>query len=151
MRYNADNSTSQGIPRNAYDKTAGIGGVVKNTGVFVGKVIETVDDRYEGFLHVEIYGQGYIGDTDSKADRANYVRVRRGSPYGGSYQFANATNSYGMSSHPPAPGTSVLVAFPANSDTGIVVCVLPDITRNASVPTDPTAVSYTHLTLPTKA
>tara|TARA_B100000965_G_scaffold245350_1_gene205873 strand:- start:15865 stop:17286 length:1422 start_codon:yes stop_codon:yes gene_type:complete len=139
MRYNASNTPSQGVPRTTFNKNASVGGVVKNAGLFVGKVIETVDDRYEGYLHVEIFGQGYVGETDSKAERANYVRVRRGSPYGGSYQFANATNSYGMSSHPPAPGTSVLVAFPANSNTGIMVCVLPDITRNASVPTDPTA------------
>ena len=44
-----------------------------------------------------------------------------------------------MSSHPPAPGSQILVAFPNNSDVGVMVGVLPDVTRNASVPSNPAA------------
>tara|TARA_B100000085_G_scaffold266117_1_gene274472 strand:- start:1297 stop:2808 length:1512 start_codon:yes stop_codon:yes gene_type:complete len=135
-RYSGTNNIGRGLMQQ-HDASKTAGGIAKYTGVFICKVIDIVDDRYEGYMYVEIVGEGYIGQTDSKENRHKYHRVRRGSPYGGSYQYANATNSYGFSSHPPAPGSQVLVAFPANSDTGIMISVLPDVTRNASVPTNP--------------
>ena len=139
MSYTGNNNNSIGVPRTMFDKTHGAQGVMKLTGLYICKVIDIVDDRYEGFLYVEIIGQGYLGETSSAESRKEYFRVRRASPYGGSYQFANATNTYGFVSHPPAPGCQVLVAFANNSDTGIMLGVLPDTTRNASKPTNPGA------------
>ena len=135
-RYSGSNDSGTGLMAQ-HDATKTAGGLAKYTGVFICKVIDIVDDRYEGFMYVEIIGEGYVGDTDTKDNRHKYQRVRRSSPYGGSYQYANATNTYGFSSHPPAPGSQILVAFPANSDTGIMIGVLPDVTRNASYPSNP--------------
>tara|TARA_B100002019_G_scaffold114341_1_gene98388 strand:+ start:4549 stop:6039 length:1491 start_codon:yes stop_codon:yes gene_type:complete len=135
-RYSGSNDSGTGLMAQ-HDATKTAGGLAKYTGVFICKVIDIVDDRYEGYMYVEIIGEGYVGDTDTKANRHKYQRVRRSSPYGGSYQYANATNTYGFSSHPPAPGSQILVAFPANSDTGIMIGVLPDVTRNASYPNNP--------------
>ena len=90
-------------------KTAG--GLAKYTGVFICKVIDIVDDRYEGFMYVEIIGEGYVGDTDTKDNRHKYPRVRRPSPMEDPTQYANATNTYGFSSH-PFNWKSNLVAFP---------------------------------------
>ena len=133
MRYKGMNDINQTFEA-GYDVSKSVNGLQKYTGLFIAKVIDTVDDRYEGFMHVELVGENYGGTVDSKDLRQQYHRIRRASPYGGSYQYANATNSYGMSSHPPAPGSQILVAFPNNSDVGVMVGVLPDVTRNASVP-----------------
>lgn len=138
MRYSGTNADSIGVPKN-FDKTKGVGGLTKLTGLFICKVIDITDDRYEGFMNVEIIGQGYQGETVSVEERKKYARVRRAMPYGGQYQFEGYTSSYGMSTHPPAPGSEVLVAFANNSSVGIVIGVLPDVTRNASVPTAPGA------------
>lgn len=137
MRYMGKNKTSGGVPK-MYDKSTNVGGIHKQTGLFLAKVMDIVDDRYEGFLYVEILGHEYLGDYSTSAeDRKRYVRVRRASPYGGHYQSSGHTRSYGMSSHPPAPGTEVLIAFVHNSDVGILIGVLPDTTRNSSIPSNP--------------
>ena len=138
VQYTGSNSISSGVPTQ-YKSELSVDGVSKQTGLYLAKVVDTVDDRYEGFIYVEIIGDGYLGDPTTKASRHEYTRVRRASPYGGSYQFANATNTYGMSCHPPAPGSQVLIAMPANSPVGIMLGVLPDVTRNASFPTNPGA------------
>ncbi len=135
MRYKGANDINQTFEA-GYDMSKSVNGLQKYTGLFIAKVIDTVDDRYEGFMRVEIVGENFAGTTESKDKRAKYHRIRRSSPYGGSYQYANATNSYGFSSHPPAPGSQILVAFPNNSDVGVMVGVLPDVTRNASVPSN---------------
>ena len=137
MRYSTSNSVGRtGAPKE-YNKSAGAGGIPKLTGMFICKVIDLVDDRYEGYMYVEVIGQGYTGSTGEANKRKEFHRVRRGSPYGGSYQFAGFTNTYGMSCHPPAPGTQILVAFCNNSDVGVMISVLPDTTRNAGVPSNP--------------
>jgi|TARA_B100001094_G_scaffold102690_2_gene98861 hypothetical protein len=138
MRYKGMNDINQTFEK-GYDMSKSVNGLQKYTGLFIAKVIDTVDDRYEGFMYVELVGENYAGDVDSKDERQQYHRIRRATPYGGSYQYANATNSYGMSSHPPAPGSQILVAFPNNSDVGVMVGVLPDVTRNASVPSNAAA------------
>tara|TARA_X000001036_G_scaffold29401_1_gene24270 strand:+ start:5317 stop:6726 length:1410 start_codon:yes stop_codon:yes gene_type:complete len=138
MRYKGMNDINQTFEK-GYDMSKSVNGLQKYTGLFIAKVIDTVDDRYEGFMYVELVGENYAGNVDSKDERQQYHRIRRATPYGGSYQYANATNSYGMSSHPPAPGSQILVAFPNNSDVGIMVGVLPDVTRNASVPSNAAA------------
>lgn len=138
MRYKGMNDINQTFEK-GYDMSKSVNGLQKYTGTFIAKVIDTVDDRYEGFMYVELVGENYVGDVGNKDERQQYHRIRRATPYGGSYQYANATNSYGMSSHPPAPGSQILVAFPNNSDVGVMVGVLPDVTRNASVPSNAAA------------
>jgi len=137
MQYMGKNLRSGGVP-SMYDKSTNVGGIHKQTGLFLAKVMNIVDDRYEGYLYVEIIGHEYLGDfSDGAASQQEYVRVRRASPYGGHYQAAGHTRSYGMSSHPPAPGTEVLIAFVHNSDVGILIGVLPDTTRNSAIPSNP--------------
>ena len=139
MRYVGSNGTATpGIDDKA-DKTRMAGGIRKLQGLYIAKVIDITDDRYEGFMNVEILGEGYKGEIDSLEGRKEYARVRRSSPYGGSIQFEGFTNTYGFCSHPPNPGSQVLVAFAINSDVGICIGVLPDVTRNASYPTQPAA------------
>lgn len=138
MRYKGMNDINQTFEK-GYDMSKSVNGLQKYTGLYIAKVIDTVDDRYEGFMYVELVGENYVGDVGNKDQRQQYHRIRRATPYGGSYQYANATNSYGMSSHPPAPGSQILVAFPNNSDVGVMVGVLPDVTRNASVPSNAAA------------
>ena len=110
------------------------GGFLQFEGLYIGKVIEIVDDRYEGYLYVELVGQQQLSDPFNKDERKNYVRCRRAVPYGGSYQGDDHTRTYGMSTHPPAPGTEVLVAFTGKEQEGIVIGVLPDTGRNSSYP-----------------
>jgi len=139
IRYTGYNNLGRsGIDPKA-DKTKFAGGLRKLSGLYIAKVIDITDDRYEGFMNVEIIGEGYKGDVESKEGRKEYARVRRSSPYGGSIQFDGFTNTYGFSSHPPNPGSQVLVAFANNSSVGICIGVLPDTTRNASYPTQPGA------------
>jgi hypothetical protein len=103
--------------------------------LYIGKVIEIVDDRYEGYCYVEIIGQQQLSSTTGNPeDRKNYVRCRRAMPYGGSYQATDHTRSYGMSTHPPAPGTEVIVAFTTENQEGIILGVLADTGRNSSYP-----------------
>ena len=137
MRYYTSNGAGSAKTPKEFDKTKGTHGIPKLTGMFICKVIDLVDDRYEGYMYVEVIGQGYTGDTIDPNRRKEFHRVRRGSPYGGSYQFAGFTNTYGMSCHPPAPGTQILVAFCNNSDVGVMISVLPDTTRNAGCPSNP--------------
>ena len=138
MRYLGKNMTSGGVP-NMYDKTKNIGGIKTRTGLFLGKVVDIVDDRYEGYMYVQIFGDEYLGSKDSPEEKHKYTRVRRSSPYGGIYQDDKLTHtrSYGMSSHPPAPGTEVLVAFVQNSDVGICLGALPQTGMNGAIPTAP--------------
>ena len=103
-------------------------------GLYIGKVIKITDDRYENYIYVEIIGEKHIDDPFKTEDQENYVRCRRAMPYGGSYQASDHTKTYGMSTHPPAPGSEVLVAFVENTEVGIIVGVLPDTGRNASYP-----------------
>ena len=119
---------------NAMARNAQKGGFLQYEGLYIGKVIEIVNDRYEGYLYVELVGQQQLSDPFKKDERKNYVRCRRAVPYGGSYQGEDHTRTYGMSVHPPAPGTEVLVAFTGKEQEGIVIGVLPDAGRNASYP-----------------
>ena len=117
-----------------------IAGLNPYRGVKLATVVDIVDDRYEGYMYVDMVGGGRLGKVDSKEERQKYTRVRRLQPYGGSYQASDHTRSYGMSTHPPAPGTEVLVAFTGHDQEGIIIGVLPDATRNSSFPDN--AVSF---------
>ena len=64
-RYSGSNDSGTGLMAQ-HDATKTAGGLAKYTGVFICKVIDIVDDRYEGFMYVEIIGEGYVGDTDTK-------------------------------------------------------------------------------------
>lgn len=131
--------TSLNVP-NQFKKST-VGGVNRYQGIYIGKVIDVVDDRYEGYLYVDIVGHNRQGHTlTNKEDRQKFVRVRRATPYGGSYQGSDHTRSFGMSGHPPAPGTEVVIAFTGTDQEGIMLGVLPDIGRNSSIPDN--AVSY---------
>ena len=132
-----DSSQKITTPEDTNAFAHGSRGVQRREGIYICKVVDLVDDRYEGYMYVQVIGEYYQGDKSTKASRQEYHRVRRATPYGGAYQYANATNSYGMSGHPPAPGSEVVCVFPNNSAVGIMLGVLPDITRNSSVPTNP--------------
>ena len=116
-----------------------IAGLNPYRGVKLAKVVDIVDDRYEGYMYVDIIGSGRIGKVDSKEEKQKFTRVRRAQPFGGSYQANDHTRSFGMSSQPPAPGTEVLVAFTGQDQEGIVIGVLPDATRNSSYPDNATS------------
>lgn len=114
-------------------KKDSVGGINSYQGIYIGRVIDTVDDRYEGYMYVDIVGNERKGKVDSKEERQQYVRIRRLLPYGGSYQGSDHTRTFGMSCHPPAPGTEVLIAFTGRDQEGVMLGVLPDATRNSSV------------------
>ena len=61
MRYTGKDKLSGGVPY-MYDKSYNVGGMVKRTGLFLAKVINIVDDRYEDCMFVEIIGDEYQGD-----------------------------------------------------------------------------------------
>ena len=85
-------------------------------------------------MYVDIIGHNFLGKTlTNNEEEQKYVRVRRALPYGGHYQASDHTRSYGMSSHPPAPGTEVVVAFTGTDQEGIMLGVLPDTGRNSSI------------------
>ena len=123
-----------------YYKKDAVGGVNSYQGLYIGKVMNIVDDRYEGYMYVDIIGHEKTGSpTTSKEEAQKYVRVRRLMPYGGTYQGSDHTRTFGMNCHPPAPGTEVLIAFTGSDQEGIMLGVLPDATRNGSVPDNVTA------------
>ena len=134
MRRSGLNTFAQRVPDN-YKNKGNVSGFSNFEGLYIGKVIEIVDDRYEGYCYVEIIGQQQLSSTTGNPeDRKNYVRCRRAMPYGGSYQATDHTRSYGMSTHPPAPGTEVIVAFTTENQEGIILGVLADTGRNSSYP-----------------
>ena len=54
MRYLGSNETATpGIDEKA-DKTRFAGGIRKLSGLYIAKVIDITDDRYEGYMNVEI-------------------------------------------------------------------------------------------------
>ena len=76
IRYTGYNNLGRsGIDPKA-DKTKFAGGLRKLSGLYIAKVIDITDDRYEGFMNVEIIGEGYKGDVESKEGRKEYARVR---------------------------------------------------------------------------
>ena len=74
-RYSGSNDSGTGLMAQ-HDATKTAGGLAKYTGVFICKVIDIVDDRYEGFMYVEIIGEGYVGDTDTKDNRHKYPKSK---------------------------------------------------------------------------
>ena len=129
-RYTGLNRISKGIP-DRFERD-NVEGVRKLNGVFLARVVDIVDDTYQGHIQVELVGHQTINDRESSSQ--NLHRIRRPSPFGGTLQGDNHILAYGMSSHPPAPGSEVLVAFTGREQEGYFLGVLPDSTRNATVP-----------------
>ena len=136
-RYTGLNNTSIGIP-DRYIKN-GVGSFNMTQGVYIGRVIESVDTDYQGHIWVEIVGQQSIVDTSTSASRSSTFKIRRPSPFGGTIHGTNYSNSYGASFPPPTVGTEVLVAFTGTDQEGFLLGVLPDANRNAAVPGLPSA------------
>lgn len=127
------NNTSIGIPDRFNKGTAG-GSFKMTQGHYLGRVVDNVDNDYGGAIWVEIIGQQRIMDTSTEEGRKSTFKIRRPSPFGGSIQGNNYGNNYGATFPPPTPGTEVLVGFTGTDQEGFLLGVLPDSTRNASVP-----------------
>lgn len=131
-KYSGLNNTSVGIPDRYIKNSIGSFNMVQ--GNYIARVIENVDNDYDGSIWVEVVGQQSIVDTSTEEGRKSTFKVRRPSPFGGSIQGSNYGNNYGASFPPPTPGTEVLVAFTGTDHVGFLLGVLPDSNRNASVP-----------------
>ena len=141
MRRSGQNTSDGNGTSRQYKNKDNIAGFGNFEGLHLGMVVEIVDDRYEGYCYVEIFGQEqFSSKSENPEARKNYVRCRRAMPYGGSYQAPDHARSYGMSTHPPAPGTEVIVAFTRSNQEGIILGVLADTGRNSSYPDN--AVSF---------
>jgi len=128
-RYTGLNRISKGVP-GRFDRD-NVDGMRNLNGLFLARVVGVQDDTYQGHVTVELVGHQTVNNRGSKQ---SLHRIRRTSPFGGNMQGADHTLSYGMSSHPPAPGTEVLVGFTGREQEGFMVGILPDATRNSSVP-----------------
>jgi len=131
-RFTGLNSSSVGIP-SVFQKGASHN---LNTlqGMYLAKVVDIADENYQGGVHVEIVGHEYLTNKESHEVRRTYHKVRQTSPFGGSVQGQNYTNSYGATFQPPAPGTEVLVAFTGRDQEGFIVGILTESGRNSSLP-----------------
>ena len=65
MRYVGSNGTATPGIATHFDKTKHAAGMRKLTGLYIAKVIDITDDRYEGFMNVEIIGEGYKGEIET--------------------------------------------------------------------------------------
>jgi hypothetical protein len=131
-KYSGLNNTSVGIP-DRYIKN-GIGSFNMVQGNYIARVIDNVDNDYNGAIWVELVGQQSIVDTSTEEGRKSTFKVRRMSPFGGSIQGSNYGNNFGAAFPPPTPGTEVLVGFTGTDHVGFLLGILPDSNRNASVP-----------------
>jgi hypothetical protein len=113
----------------------GITGEFNNlTGLYSAKIVDNVDENFEGHVWVELLGQNRPSDKDSKEERHSYHKIRRPMPFGGNPEGTNFTNSYGAVFQPPTPGTEVLVGFTGQSQEGFLLGVMPIPTKNTQVP-----------------
>lgn len=131
-RFSGMNSDSVGIPSVFQRGSSRNLNVLQ--GIYLAKVVDIADENYQGGVHVEIIGHEYLTDKSSHETRRTYHKVRQTSPFGGSIQGQNYTNSYGATFHPPAPGTEVLVGFSGRDQEGFMLGVLSNPSRNSSVP-----------------
>ena len=71
MRRSGLNTFAQRVPDN-YKNKGNVSGFSNFEGLYIGKVIEIVDDRYEGYCYVEIIGQQQLSSTTGNPeDRKN--------------------------------------------------------------------------------
>lgn len=127
------NNTSIGVP-DRYVKGIAGGSFMMTQGHYLGRVVDNVDNDYSGAIWVEIIGQQRVMDTSTEEGRKSTFKIRRMSPFGGSIQGNNYGNNFGAAFPPPTPGTEVLVGFTGTDQEGFLLGILPDSTRNASVP-----------------
>jgi len=128
-KFTGSNRSSIGIP-DFYDRENSQG-MRKLNGVFIAKVVDFADERYQQHIWVDIVGSEIISKKDTIEERHKFHKVRQMSPFGGTIQGDLGSNNYGATWTPPAPGTEVLVAFTGAEQEGFLLGVLPDINRNA--------------------
>jgi len=133
MRYTGKDNESTGIP-DRYYRGGSAGAIMQLNGVFVAKVVAIKDDTFQGHINVELIGHQVITEKDNDDVRRQYHRVRRMMNFGGSIQDSGYSNQYGMITHPPAPGSEVLVAFTGADQEGFLLGVLPDAGRASQIP-----------------
>lgn len=131
-KFYGSNRSSMGVPSNTFGR-GDHGGLRKLNGVFVAKVVDIADERYQQHIWVDLIGSERHGNKETQEERHRYHKVRQTSPFGGTVQGSNYSNNYGATWSPPAPGTEVLVAFTGQEQEGFLLGVLPDINRNAMI------------------
>ena len=132
-RFTGLNIPSTGTP-GALQRGGETSGINTLQGVYIAKVVDNADENYQGHIWVELVGHQSITGTDTMEARHDNHKIRTMSPFGGSIQGGNYTSPYGASFPPPTPGSEVLVAFTGREQEGVMLGVLPDANRNASVP-----------------
>ena len=94
MRRSGENTSDGNGTSRQYKNKDNIAGFGNFEGLYLGMVVEIVDDRYEGYCYVEIFGQEQFSPKSENPEaRKNYVRCRRAMPYGGSYQAPDHARS----------------------------------------------------------
>src|SRR5210317_41754 len=125
--------------RDQYNQNVMNKGLKIPAGVYRGIVVDTADPRGMGRVKVNV-GKFYGGVAkDSQEvdpdDFLGAVWCRFMTPFGGTTRSSGTggQRTYGMWGQPPDRDTEVLVAFSGDSDKGIVLGILPDESRNASM------------------
>lgn len=125
--------------RDQYNQNVMNKGLKIPAGVYRGIVVDTADPRGMGRVKVNV-GKFYGGVAkDSQEvdpdDFLGAVWCRFMTPFGGTTRSSGSggQRTYGMWGQPPDRDTEVLVAFSGDSDKGIVLGILPDESRNASM------------------
>lgn len=126
------NADSTGVPTR-YTRQ-GQSGFNSLTGLYLAKVVENVDEDYQGHVYVELVGHQTISSKDSPEERRRFHKIRPTSRFGGSVQGGNFTQPYGESYPPPVPGSEVLVGFTGQEQEGFMIGVLNDANRNSMIP-----------------
>lgn len=138
-KFTGSNKSSIGVPDQIFDNRSHQQGVRRLNGLYVGKVVDIADERYQQHIWVDIVGHEKISDKQDIEERHKFHKIRQMTPFGGTVQGSNYSNNYGSTWTPPSPGTQVLVAFTGQEQEGFLVGVLPDINRNAMVGGHPTS------------
>lgn len=131
-RFTGLNADSTGVPTR-YTRGAQ-SGYNSLTGLFLAKVVDNVDEDYQGHIFVELVGHQTISAKDSAQERRRFHKIRPTSRFGGTVQGGNFTQPYGESYPPPVAGTEVLVAFTGQEQEGFLLGVLNDANRNSMIP-----------------
>lgn len=126
------NADSSGIPSSYRGGSAN--GYNAPSGLYLAKVVENVDEDYQGQIFVELVGHQTVSTKDSSQERRRFHKIRPTGRFGGAIQGGNFTQAYGESYPPPSAGTEVLVAFTGREQEGFLLGVLGDANRNSMVP-----------------
>ena len=139
MSHRSSNSFSKRV-KQTYNQNVISKGIKIPAGVYRGFVVNTEDPRRMGRVKVSIarfYGlidPEKVEQVDRDSEYLGAVYCRFMTPFGGTTPVSGGgQRSYGMTAQPPDLDTEVLVAFSGDSNVGIILGVLPDETRNASI------------------